>query len=87
MHQDNFLENFPIEAIKEWFLLNKRDFPWRQNPTPYRVWISEIMLQQTQAAVVISYFEKWMQTHFPCIHFERYAYDIVCTVELNPGWK
>lgn len=55
------------ERLKEWFLEEKRDFPWRENPTPYRVWISEVMLQQTQAAVVIPYFERWMQK-FPNIH-------------------
>lgn len=36
-----------------WFSHNARDLPWRRKPTPYRVWISEIMLQQTQVATVI----------------------------------
>ena len=52
--------------LKRWFLDQKRDFPWRENPSPYAVWVSEVMLQQTQAAVVISYFERWMQ-RFPTI--------------------
>lgn len=43
-----------------WFLENKRDFPWRESITPYRVWVSEVMLQQTRAQVVIDYFERWM---------------------------
>ena len=43
-----------------WFEENKRDFPWRENRTPYRVWISEVMLQQTRATVVIPYFLRWM---------------------------
>ena len=50
-----------IAALHEWFEENRRPFPWRDNPTPYRVWISEIMLQQTRASVVIPYFERWMQ--------------------------
>jgi len=49
-----------------WFSEIKRAFPWRETPTPYRVWISEIMLQQTQASVVIPYFEKWMR-QFPTV--------------------
>ena len=46
--------------IEQWFEENKRDFPWRQKMDPYRVWISEVMLQQTRASVVIPYFLRWM---------------------------
>lgn len=53
-------------SLDEWFLANKRSFPWRDNPTPYRVWISEVMLQQTRASVVVSYFERWM-AQFPTV--------------------
>lgn len=58
--------NVDVEELRDWFLLEKRDFPWRDAPTPYRVWISEIMLQQTQASVVVPYFEKWMEK-FPTV--------------------
>lgn len=54
------------KELKEWFSEEKRELPWRDNPTPYRVWISEVMLQQTQAAVVVGYFERWMQK-FPAM--------------------
>ncbi len=50
-----------LAALHRWFLENRRSFPWRDNPTPYRVWISEVMLQQTRASVVIPYFERWMR--------------------------
>jgi A/G-specific adenine glycosylase len=49
-----------IEQLREWFATHGRWLPWRENRTPYRVWVSEVMLQQTQASVVIPYFEKWM---------------------------
>lgn len=49
-----------MKELNEWFSQNKRDFPWRQDPTPYKVWISEVMLQQTRAIVVCSYFERWI---------------------------
>ena len=52
--------------LKKWFLSKKRDLPWRQTNDPYAIWISEIMLQQTQVSVVIPYFEKWM-TAFPTV--------------------
>ncbi len=52
--------------LKKWFLEHQRDLPWREDKIPYRVWISEVMLQQTQVAVVIPYFHTWMQK-FPTI--------------------
>lgn len=55
-----------MESLEKWFLENKRNFPWRENKTPYRVWISEVMLQQTRASVVVDYFERWMEI-FPTI--------------------
>jgi A/G-specific adenine glycosylase len=54
------------QALSAWFLENQRDLPWRQSPTPYEVWVSEVMLQQTQVAVVIPYFQRWMEL-FPSI--------------------
>ena len=56
----------PIEHLRVWFIQNRRSFPWRENPTPYAVWISEVMLQQTRASVVVSYFNKWMK-RFPSL--------------------
>ena len=44
-----------------WYDNNKRNLPWRQNTDPYRIWVSEIMLQQTRVAAVIPYFERWIQ--------------------------
>jgi A/G-specific adenine glycosylase len=55
-----------MEQLRDWFLDRQRDLPWRENRTPYRVWISEVMLQQTQVAVVIPYFHRWMQK-FPTL--------------------
>lgn len=54
------------QNLKHWFEGEKRIFPWRKNPSPYAVWISEVMLQQTRATVVIPYFERWME-RFPTI--------------------
>ena len=60
------VEKDSVQQLKHWFLEHQRDLPWRQVRTPYRVWISEVMLQQTQVAVVIPYFERWMQK-FPTV--------------------
>lgn len=54
-------------ALLDWFRQHKRDLPWRTEPRdPYRVWLSEVMLQQTQVATVIPYFERWL-SRFPTI--------------------
>lgn len=50
--------------LLEWFYQVKRILPWRRDRNAYRVWISEIMLQQTQVAVVVPYFERWLE-RFP----------------------
>lgn len=44
----------------------RKHLPWQQNPTPYRVWVSEVMLQQTQVATVIPYYERFM-ARFPSV--------------------
>lgn len=44
----------------------RKQLPWKENPTPYRVWVSEIMLQQTQVTTVIPYYQRFM-TRFPTI--------------------
>lgn len=56
----------PQNCLQNWFLEKKRSFPWRENPTPYAVWISEVMLQQTRASVVVDYFLRWMK-QFPTL--------------------
>ncbi|MGN6552693.1 MAG: A/G-specific adenine glycosylase [Verrucomicrobiota bacterium] len=44
-----------------WFARNARDLPWRRTTDPYAIWISEIMLQQTQVKTVIPFWERWMR--------------------------
>lgn len=55
-----------LSPLSNWFQEHKRELPWRQNPTPYGVWVSEVMLQQTQVAVVIPYYLNWMKL-FPSV--------------------
>ena len=55
----------PIEGIAEplvrWYTAHERAFPWRTEPTPYRVWVSEIMLQQTRIEAALPYFDRFME--------------------------
>lgn len=50
----------------DWFKENKRDLPWRRNRNAYKVWVSEMMLQQTQVDTVVPYYERFME-QFPTI--------------------
>ncbi len=52
---------FAQRLLDWWDQHGRHDLPWQHPRTPYRVWISEIMLQQTQVGTVIPYFERWMQ--------------------------
>ncbi len=52
-----------IKALLKWYGRHKRDLPWRRNVTPYRVWLSEIMLQQTTVPAVIPYFLKFTEKY------------------------
>ena len=53
------LEQLPIPLL-EWFRDNARKLPWRDDPTPYHVWLSEIMLQQTRVAAVLDYYKRFL---------------------------
>ncbi len=55
-----------MTELHDWFYEHQRPFPWRVERSPYKVWISEVMLQQTRAIVVIPYFKRWM-TLFPSV--------------------
>ena len=47
--------------LLEWYDRNRRILPWRENPEPYRVWVSEIMLQQTRVEAVLPYYERFLR--------------------------
>ncbi len=53
-----------ISALHEWYEKSKRDLPWRRSADPYAIWISEVMLQQTQVKTATPYFHRFMQ-RFP----------------------
>lgn len=50
-----------VRPLLRWYEENRRSLPWREEPTPYRVWISEIMLQQTRVEAVKPYFERFLR--------------------------
>ena len=50
-----------VPLLLNWFAANARDLPWRRMQDPYAIWVSEIMLQQTQVKTVIPYWQRWMR--------------------------
>ncbi|MBQ7478266.1 MAG: A/G-specific adenine glycosylase [Selenomonadaceae bacterium] len=61
MAHEEILEQITVPLMK-WYHAHARVLPWREQPTPYRVWLSEIMLQQTRVAAVMPYFERFLET-------------------------
>ena len=58
--------------LLEWYINNKRDLPWRKNKDPYRVWISEIILQQTRVVQGEKYFNNFIKK-FPSLRSLAYS--------------
>src|ERR1700690_4220280 len=54
------------QRLLVWYDRNRRDMPWRQDRDPYRVWLSEIMLQQTRVAAVLDHYHRFLK-RFPTV--------------------
>src|SRR5687768_10822903 len=62
------------DKVAEWYKTNKRDLPWRETKDPYKIWLSEIILQQTRVNQGMPYYYKFIET-FPTVH------DLACASE------
>ena len=60
------------ERLLDWYRANARDLPWRQTRDPYRIWVSEIMLQQTRVAAVLGYYARFLEA-FPTVEALAFA--------------
>ena len=72
--------------LLNWFFQNKRTLPWRRGRTPYRVWVSEIMLQQTQVNTVIPYYKKWIKKYPTLKSFKESNFDDVIKIWEGLGY-
>ena len=72
--------------LLNWFYQNKRNLPWRRGRTPYRVWVSEIMLQQTQVNTVIPYYKKWIKKYPTLKSFKESNFDDVIKIWEGLGY-
>src|SRR5207249_10566965 len=57
---DSRLRRRVRRRLLRWFDRHRRDLPWRRDRDPYRIWVSEVMLQQTTVAAVVPYFERFL---------------------------
>ncbi len=60
-------QTFPVENLLNWYSENKRDLPWRESADPYKIWVSEIMLQQTRVSTAIPYYQRFL-SEFPTVY-------------------
>lgn len=60
------MRRWVVPRLLAWFRAHRRDLPWRRDRDPYRIWVSEVMLQQTQVATVIPFFERFV-ARFPTL--------------------
>src|SRR5438477_6362901 len=60
------LRGWIARRLLGWFTQSQRRLPWRRDRNPYRIWVSEVMLQQTQVATVVPYFERFLEA-FPTL--------------------
>ena len=58
----NYLTEQAVKDLLAWYQQNKRDLPWRRTSEPYRIWLSEIMLQQTRVEAVKPYYARFLET-------------------------
>ena len=58
--------------LVDWFNREKRDLPWRRTSDPYKIWVSEIMLQQTRVDTVIPYYNRFLEK-YPTMQSLAYA--------------
>lgn len=58
--------NLTVTSLLDWYTEHRRDLPWRKTDNPYCLWLSEIMLQQTQIKTVIPYYDRWLK-HYPTL--------------------
>ncbi len=74
------------ESLLNWYQLNQRSLPFRENKDPYRIWVSEVMLQQTQIATMLPYYDKFMKKFPTVFHLAKASEDEVYKIWAGLGY-
>ncbi len=80
------MENWFSDGLIKWYLKNKRDLPWRHETDPYKIWLSEIILQQTQVAQGLNYYLKFTQTYPSIKHLAMAKEDAILKLWQGLGY-
>lgn len=83
--RNEFLEDLPIPLLG-WYHENARVLPWRSDPTPYHVLVSEIMLQQTRVAAVLGYYERFLEALPTAEHLAKVEEDVLLKLWQGLGY-
>lgn len=78
--------DFFAKNLQKWYKINKRDLPWRQISDPYKIWLSEIILQQTQVVQGLSYYKKFVKTYPTVAHLAKAPADEVMKLWQGLGY-
>jgi A/G-specific adenine glycosylase len=74
------------KALLDWFAANKRDLPWRRTKDPYAIWVSEVILQQTQAGTAVPYFYRFIEKYPDVESLSRASLEQVLKTWENLGY-
>lgn len=86
MRDTDRIKSLIQRKLLAWYSRNQRDLPWRKTSDPYRIWISEIMLQQTQVDTVIPYYHRFLKTFSTVSSLARAPLQDVLKVWENLGY-
>lgn len=78
--------SFFADTLLKWYALNKRDLPWRHTQDPYKIWLSEIILQQTQIIQGLAYYNKFIKTYPTVKHLANAKEDDVLKLWQGLGY-
>ena len=84
MTRAKLIKNFSQQVLDWYQLHGRKDLPWQHDPNPYRVWVSEIMLQQTQVNTVIPYFKRFTDTFADVTQLANAPLDDVLALRAGP---
>jgi len=82
----SFKKNYIAQELINWYMGNKRDLPWRDDPDPYKIWLSEIILQQTRVAQGLPYFLKFVEKYPTIFMLAKASEDDVLRVWQGLGY-
>ena len=86
---DDFPDDFPNHLLNDlltWFDQHRRDLPWRRTSDPYKIWLSEVMLQQTRVETVLPFYNRFLERFPTVVDLARAEVEDVLTMWSGLGY-